>query len=287
MFSYLKEKFASGINKIKEVIGFGNEINTEEIEKVLLNQNFSTHFIKKFTEKIKKSNFENNTSWQEMFTEELQSIFNFPPQNQESADVIILIGINGSGKTTSAIKLSKIHKKNNKTLLVPADTFRAAAKDQLAELAKEFGVDCFDHDELNTSTVIFKAAEFAKIHEYKKIIIDTAGRIHQNDSLLRELKKNMQTAEKVFPEKTIKRLLVLDGLQGKTLFEQAKMFLETTKIEGLIITKLDANIKPGIICSIVEELQLPIWYLSMGQKDTELIPFEKKDFIALFHSDQP
>lgn len=285
MFSYLKEKFALGVNKIKEVIGLSTKINTDDIEKILLSQNFSIQFIKKFIEKIKKNNFDEEVSWKKIFTEELELIFDSSAPNIELTDVIMLIGINGSGKTTSAIKLSRIYTKKYKTLLVPADTFRAAAKDQLIELAKEFHVDYFNHNESTPSTVIFKAAETAKTNQYEKIIIDTAGRIHQNDSLLRELKKSVQITEKIFQDKNIKILLVLDGLQGKTLLEQAKIFLKTTKIDGLIITKLDANLKLGIICSIVEELRLPVWFISMGQKETELIPFNKTEFIHLFTTD--
>lgn len=284
MFGYLKEKLSLGIAKIKDVIGLSseNEVDTDNIKDILLSQNFSIQFINKFIEKIKKNIQEKNKNWQEIFINELLLIFDTEEINLSSIDVVVLIGINGSGKTTTAIKLGRLYKKKDSTLLVPADTFRAAAKNQLEELAKEFHVDCFLHNENTPTTVVFKSSEYAKINNYKKIIIDTAGRIHQNDALLRELKKTVQITEKVYFNKNIKIFLVLDGLQGKTLFDQAKNFQKNCHIDGLIITKLDANLKPGIICSIVDELHIPIVYIGIGQKETDLVPFDKNEFINLF-----
>jgi fused signal recognition particle receptor len=149
----------------------------------------------------------------------------------------------------------------------------------LHALAKEYEVDFFTHTLNNPTSVIYESAQYAKNNNYEKIIIDTAGRIHQNSALLKELQKSITTAEKQFQQKTIAKYLVLDGLQGKTLFLQVKEFLSATSIDGIILTKLDGLVKPGIICSIVNEFKIPIVYCSFGQKETDLIPFNSKNFI--------
>ena len=133
--------------------------------------------------------------------------------------------------------------------------------------------------------VIFKAAEYFKNNQYEKIIIDTAGRIHQNEGLLRELVKSVATAKKQFIDQKLVTYLVLDGLQGKNLFEQAKLFSNAISIDGIILTKLDAGFKPGVIFSIVDYLKIPIVYLGVGQKETDLIKFNAQEFVNSFFKD--
>lgn len=282
MFSFLKQSLVTGYEKLKESLGFKTEtLNIELIERTLLEQNFIPQLVKKILDRI-ENNTKKEKNWQTICHEVLVQLFETTQAKIENPDVIILIGINGSGKTTTALKLARTEKKNGfKTVLIPADTFRAAAQEQLEELAKEFGVDFFSHQYPNPSTVIFKGAEFAKGGNYEKIIIDTAGRIHQSDALLRELEKFITIAEKQFSNKKIAHYLVLDGLQGKALIEQTKQFIEFVRIDGIIVTKLDGNVKPGVLCSIVEAYKIPIVYLSAGQKNTDLVAFSYLDFINL------
>ncbi len=279
MFKFLKETFSDGYNKLKECFNLNKEnIDKNIIEKTLLEQNFAPELIKNLIKKIENS----KKDWQESLQEELLNIF---PENQqlfEEVSVFILVGINGSGKTTSAIKLAREKNKNFKSLLVPADTFRAAAKEQLYELAKRYNVDFFNHEFEQPSMVIFKASEYYKENEYKKIIIDTAGRIHQNEGLIRELTKSINTAKKQFINEKIATYLVLDGLQGKNLLEQTKLFSNAISIDGIILTKIDAGVKPGIIFSIVDSLKIPIIYLGIGQNETDLIKFNSKEFVNSF-----
>lgn len=280
MFKFLKETVFDGYNKIKECFGLNTKIIDKVfLEKTLLEQNFMPELVKKLIKKIEND----DRDWKEVINEELLKIF---PEKQdlllENNSVFILVGINGSGKTTSAIKLGRASSKDYKTLLVPADTFRAAAKEQLQELSSEYQVDFFNHEYEQPAMVIFKSAEYYKEHNYEKIIIDTAGRIHQNEGLLRELVKSIATAKKQFSDKKIMTFLVLDGLQGKNLLEQAKLFSNVIAIDGIILTKLDAEVKPGIIFSIVEYLKIPIVYIGIGQKETNLIPFNAKEFVNSF-----
>jgi fused signal recognition particle receptor len=280
MFGFFKDIVYDGYKKIKECFG----INTIEydkilIEKTLLEQNFMPELVKKIIERIEL----NQKEWKITFKEFLLELFSDKNNiDIESMQIIILIGINGSGKTTSSIKLARSSKDFYKTIVVPADTFRAAAKDQLKELAKEFKVDFFDHNYDQPSTVIFKAAEYCKENNYEKVIIDTAGRIHQNEGLMRELIKSIQTVKKQFQDKKIVTLLVLDGLQGKNLLEQATLFKNNVSIDGIILTKLDAQVKPGILFSIVDILKIPIIYLGVGQKESNLVLFDSNEFVNMF-----
>lgn len=279
MFKFLKETVFDGYNKIKECFGLNiKKIDNDFLEKTLLEQNFMPDLVKILIKKI-----ENDArDWKEVLKEELLAIF--PSTENIFLDnnvVYILVGINGSGKTTSAIKLARQIKKNS-VLLVPADTFRAAAKQQLQELSLQFDIDFFNHDYEQPAMVIFKAAEYLRGKQYSNVIIDTAGRIHQNDSLLRELIKTISTAKKQFIDKKIITLLVLDGMQGKNLLEQAKIFNNAIKIDGIILTKLDGEVKPGIIFSVAQCLKIPIAFMSVGQKNTDLILFNANDFVNSF-----
>jgi fused signal recognition particle receptor len=280
MFNFLKEFVSESYNKIKQCFNNNNKnIDINLLEKTLLEQNFMPELVKKLIKIIEND----NRDYKEVLKESLLKIF--PQENElsfEGNSVFILIGINGSGKTTSAIKLARVINRQLKTLLVPADTFRAAAKEQLQQLALEYTIDFFNHQYEQPAMVIFKAAEYCHENKYEKVIIDTAGRIHQNEGLIRELVKSVTTAKKQFQNKKVTTFLVLDGLQGKNLLEQAKLFSAAIPIDALILTKLDAKVKPGIIFSIVDSLKIPIAYLGIGQKETDLIPFDKLEFIDIF-----
>lgn len=279
MFNFFKEKLTESISKIKKTFGFDNEqkIPAEKLEEILLNMNFSCELTKKIINKIV-----NNNDWQKELYVYLESILNKANYKEDDTNrIIILVGINGSGKTTTTIKIAKSIKQYH-PLVVPADTFRAAAKDQLISLAKENNIDYLSSSATNPASVIYDAYNISKNNQYKKIIIDTAGRIHQNENLLKELEKTIHVTKKYFGEKDCTVYLVLDGLQGKNLFEQTTLFNEKIKIDGIILTKLDSGIKPGIIFSIVEKYQLPIVYLGYGQQNTPLVKFNKEEFLKSF-----
>lgn len=279
MFGFLKKVISATYEKLKDTLGTteNTELDLAAIEETLLQQNFTPELTKTLLKKIEEK--KNHSLWQDTCKHELFLLFETAKKEIYNPEVIILLGINGSGKTTSAVKIARQEKKHSKTLLVPADTFRAAAQEQLQSLALKYDVDFFNHSLSNPTSVIYESAQYSKHNNYEKIIIDTAGRIHQNEALLKELQKSITTAEKQFNNKVIAKYLVLDGLQGKNLFHQVKEFLSVTQIDGIILTKLDGQIKPGIICSIVSEFKIPIIYLSFGQKETNLIPFNLTEFV--------
>ena len=278
MFTFLKETFSEGLKKIKDSLGSSENIHDiDAIEKALLSMNFMPELVTKIVSKIRQV----DRPWKEVLREELYAIFSSVKKQNEEKEVVILIGINGSGKTTSAVKFAR-QNNHKKTLLVPADTFRAAAKNQLEELAESYHIDFFNHNLEVPSSVIYQSAAYAKEHYYEKVIIDTAGRIHQNQNLIKELVKSIQTAKKQFGREKCTIYLVLDGLQGKNLLEQVTLFSEEIMIDGIIITKLDAGVKPGIIFSIVSKFMIPLVYLSYGQKEVDLLPFKVNQFIEYF-----
>lgn len=280
MFTFFKKTLSDGYNKIKKCFGLNvKNIDTNFLEKTLLEQNFMPELVKRLIKEIEND----NRDWKETLHESLLRIFSIEKDLFfENNEVSILVGINGSGKTTSAIKLARTNNVFSKTLLVPADTFRAAAKEQLQALALEYNIDFFNHEYEQPAMVIFKSAEYYKENNYEKIIIDTAGRIHENEALIRELVKSIATAKKQFKNEKVVTFLVLDGLQGKNLFEQAKLFSNAITIDGIILTKLDAEVKPGILFSIVDNLKIPIAYLGIGQKETDLMLFNAQEFVNSF-----
>jgi fused signal recognition particle receptor len=287
MFSFIKETLLQGLQKAKSALGFSdsnNQFDFVTIEKILIENNFAVDLIKRLIDILKKNNKE-NVSWIDIISDELNNILKDTSKYQDDGFAYMLVGINGSGKTTSAIKLARLFKneQNKKTLVIAADTFRAAAVNQIDELCIQNNIDIFKDESLtDPSAVIFKGLIFAKENQYEKVIIDTAGRIHQKDFLMREVKKMQKTAiSKIEPLK-LKTFLVLDGLQGKALETQASIFKKDLNIEGIILTKLDSISKPGIIFSIVDTYKIPIVYLSAGQKETELIKFEANTFIKTF-----
>jgi fused signal recognition particle receptor len=278
MFDFFKKTFETSIKKIRETFGFQSDTaqSPESIQENLIKMNFTYDLSKKLTEKIIQSG-----NWIESLEKELKLIVHSVKECSEKK-VILLVGINGSGKTTTSLKLAKKKLSHGQALLVPADTFRAAAREQLITLAKINMIPYLESTATTPTSVVYEASVKDKNNEFANIIIDTAGRIHQNDNLLKELEKTIQVAKKYFGQENCTTYLVLDGLQGKNLFEQTTLFTEKIAIDGIILTKLDAGIKPGIIFSIIEKYHIPITYLSYGQHDTDIVEFDTEYFISTF-----
>lgn len=195
---------------------------------------------------------------------------------------ILVIGVNGVGKTTSIAKLANNYKnEGKKVLLVPADTFRAAAVEQITEWANRVGVDISDAKEgEDPSSVVHRALEGAKNEKYDIIIIDTAGRLHNKKNLMAELGKINNTIDKVMKDEILKETyLVLDGTTGQNAIEQSKAFSEVTNITGYILTKLDGTSKGGVIIGIADSTKIPVKYIGVGEKQDDLKKFDAEDFV--------
>ncbi|OGO86085.1 MAG: signal recognition particle-docking protein FtsY [Clostridiales bacterium GWD2_32_59] len=199
--------------------------------------------------------------------------------------VMLIIGVNGAGKTTSVGKLaSKYRKEGKKVLLAAADTFRAAAIEQLAEWANRANIDIIKHKEgADPGAVVFDAIAAAKARKIDLLICDTAGRLHNKKNLMDELKKIYKIIEKEYPEAQKEMLLVLDATTGQNALQQAKLFGEIVDIDGLILTKLDGTAKGGIVVAINKELSIPVRYIGVGEGIEDLQEFDAEQFVeALF-----
>jgi fused signal recognition particle receptor len=199
--------------------------------------------------------------------------------------VIVFLGVNGVGKTTTIAKLAAQYRSaGNKVLLVAADTFRAAAIEQLEAWAKRVGVDVVKHRAgADPSAVVYDGIQAAKSRGIDVLLIDTAGRLHTKVHLIEELKKIRRVISREQPDAPHETLLVLDATTGQNGLQQARVFKEATDITGIVLTKLDGTAKGGVIVSIQEELAVPVRYIGVGEEVEDLQPFDASQFVrALF-----
>ena len=199
--------------------------------------------------------------------------------------VILMVGVNGVGKTTTIGKLAhQFKQQGKKVMLVAGDTFRAAAAEQLGIWAERAGVDIVRHEEgSDPAAVVFDGLSAAKARGSDIVIIDTAGRLHNKANLMNELAKIRRIIDRELPEADVKTLMVLDATTGQNGLLQAKQFLETAGLTGIVLTKLDGTAKGGIVFAIANELQLPVKYVGVGEGIDDLIPFDPENFVtALF-----
>jgi len=199
--------------------------------------------------------------------------------------VIIFLGVNGVGKTTTIGKLAAQYRNDGKkVLLVAGDTFRAAAIEQLDAWGKRVGVDVVKHKAgADPSAVVFDGMQAAKSRNIDVLLIDTAGRLHTKVHLIEELKKIRRVIARELPDAPHETLLVLDATTGQNGLQQARVFKEATDVSGIVLTKLDGTAKGGVIISIQEELGVPVQYIGVGEDVEDLQPFEAESFVqALF-----
>ena len=200
-------------------------------------------------------------------------------ENQQS--VIMVIGVNGVGKTTSVGKLAAIYKKQGKRVLIAAaDTFRAAAGEQLDEWAKRAGVEIISGAQgADPSSVIFDAVSAAKARNVDILLCDTAGRLHNKKNLMEELKKMNRIIDREFPDAHRENLVVLDGTTGQNALVQEREFGETADLTGIILTKMDGTAKGGIAVAIHAELDIPVKYIGVGEKLEDLRKFDVQEYV--------
>jgi fused signal recognition particle receptor len=195
--------------------------------------------------------------------------------------VVMLVGINGAGKTTTIGKLAnRFLGEGRKVLLCAADTFRAAAIEQLEVWAQRAGVDMIRQKTgADPSAVVFDALQAAKARGVDYVIVDTAGRLHTKDNLMAELDKMRRTAQRIIPGSPHEVWLVLDATTGQNGLEQARKFTESAGVTGIVLTKLDGTAKGGVVVAIARELNLPIRFIGVGEKIGDLLPFEPDKFV--------
>ena len=203
--------------------------------------------------------------------------------------VVLVVGVNGSGKTTTIGKLAaRLRKEGKRVMLVAADTFRAAAADQLSVWAERSGAAIVRGAEgADPSSVVFDGLRAARARSSDVVLVDTAGRLQTKTNLMEELKKMRRVIEREIGEAPAETLLVVDGTNGQNAISQAKLFHAATELTGIVITKLDSTAKGGVLVAIVDELEIPIKFVGLGESADDLRPFSPAEFIdALFEEDQ-
>ena len=195
--------------------------------------------------------------------------------------VVLVIGVNGVGKTTTIGKLAaQLKAEGKRVLLCAADTFRAAAADQLEIWAERAGVDIVrQHEGADPASVVYDAISAARARKADVILCDTAGRLHNKDNLMRELNKISRVLERELPDASRETLLVLDGTTGQNGLMQARAFREFAGLTGLVLTKLDGTAKGGIVIAVADELKIPVKYIGVGEQIDDLLPFEPEAFV--------
>ncbi|NMA34776.1 MAG: signal recognition particle-docking protein FtsY [Clostridiaceae bacterium] len=298
-FSRLKEGLAKtrkGITeKIDQVlVSFGkvDEELFEELEEVLVTADLGVDTAMKIMDdtrkKVKERKITDPMEIKELIKEALVEILGEETQNldiEPSPAVIMVIGVNGVGKTTSIGKISyNLKSQGKKVMLAAADTFRAAAIDQLEIWAKRAGVDIIRQQEgSDPAAVVYDAIQAAKARKVDVLICDTAGRLHTKKNLMEELRKVSRIIDREMPGAKRENLLVLDATTGQNAVSQARTFSEVTDISGIVLTKLDGTAKGGIIIAIRSELGLPVKLVGVGEQMDDLQPFNAKEFVeALF-----
>lgn len=204
---------------------------------------------------------------------------------EKKKSVILVIGVNGVGKTTTIGKLAAQYKKSGKRVLIAAaDTFRAAAIDQLKTWADRAGVEMISHNEgADPAAVVYDAVSAAKARNTDILLIDTAGRLHNKKNLMDELAKMRRIISRDYPDANVESLIVLDGTTGQNALEQARQFSNVTEIDGIVITKLDGTAKGGIAIAIQAELNVPVKFIGIGEKIDDLQRFDPSAYVeALF-----
>ena len=279
--------------RIEEVVAFSKEIdrNTlDDLEATLIGADLgsaTTHqVLEKLREKADRKQIGNVDELKRLLKEELLAILNAantPPVEREEgmAEVVLVVGVNGTGKTTTIGKLAQLLRSEGKTVLLCAgDTFRAAAIEQLEVWGQRTGVEVVrTKSGGDPAAVLFDALQAANARHIDCVIVDTAGRLHTKTNLMQELEKIRRTAQRIIPGAPHEVLLVIDATTGQNGLQQAKLFTDAAAVTGVVLTKLDGTAKGGVVIAIARELGLPVRYVGVGEKATDLLPFDPKEFV--------
>ncbi len=299
------KKLVSGLSKTRDNIvsnmnsvfsGFSNidEEFYEEIEEILimgdLGVRTTDRIIEDLKDKVKKQGIKEPEDCRQILIDSIKEQMNVGDtayEFEEKKSVVLVIGVNGVGKTTTVGKLAgKLRGQNKKVVLAAADTFRAAAGEQLTEWANRANAELIGgQDGADPAAIIYDAVAATKARKADVLLCDTAGRLHNKKNLMEELKKISRVLDREFPEAHRETLVVLDGTTGQNALSQAKEFSEVADITGVILTKMDGTAKGGIAIAIQSELGIPVKYIGIGEKIEDLQKFDSTEFVdALFYN---
>lgn len=307
-FSHLKIGLTKTRNtllgKLQKVLSGKSKIDDElleHLEEILLGADVgiatTMEIIRRVRERVKKESYENPAEFNTLLRDEIHQIFvngnhstvdRFVNSENRKPQVIMVVGVNGVGKTTTIGKLAHLYKTSGKNVLIAAaDTFRAAANEQLEIWAQRAGVEIVQAGKsayvADPAAVAFDALKAAIARGADVMIIDTAGRLHTRVNLMEELRKIKRVLQKQMPQALYEVLLVLDASIGQNAIQQAKQFNEVVGVTGLVITKLDGTAKGGVVLAICNELKIPVKFICVGEKIDDIQPFDRRLFVeALF-----
>ena len=283
-------EFVSKLSNLSKKYKFINDDYFEELENILImadiGVNTVMNFVDKLRARVKKESITSPEVLKEIIVDELLIMYvsNSVVSNKINLDnkpaVILFVGVNGVGKTTTIGKLAHKYKnEGKKVMLIAGDTFRAGAVEQIIEWGSR--TDCYVEysESKDPSSVIFDGLTKAKNEEYDIVLIDTAGRLQNKVNLMNELSKINKVIGKVIPDTTYETLLVIDATTGQNGISQAKSFKEITDITGIVLTKLDGTAKGGIVIAIKEEVGIPVKLIGLGEKAEDLKPFDIEKYI--------
>jgi fused signal recognition particle receptor len=279
--------------RIEEVVSFNKEIDRatlNDLEAALIAADLGTattrDVLDKLRDKADRKQIKNVDELKRLLKEELLSILTAAGTRSVqkvdgTPEVILIVGVNGTGKTTTIGKLAQVFRSQGKTvLLCAADTFRAAAIEQLEIWGERTGTEVIrTKPGGDPAAVLYDALQAATARHSDYVIIDTAGRLHTKTNLMAELEKMRRTANRIIPGAPHETLLVMDATTGQNGLQQARLFTEAAGVTGIVLTKLDGTAKGGVVVAISRELGVPVRYVGVGEKPGDLLPFNPKDFV--------
>ena len=287
-----RDNIVSGLDAVFGGFSQIDEDFYEEIEEILIMGDIGVsateNILESLKQKVKENHIKKPDECKELLIESIKEqmqVGETAYRFEEEKSVVLIVGVNGVGKTTSVGKLAgKLKAQGKKVVLAAADTFRAAAGEQLKEWANRAGVDMIGGQEgSDPAAVIYDAVAAAKARNADVLLCDTAGRLHNKKNLMEELRKINRILEKEYPDAYRETLVVLDATTGQNALAQAKQFAEVTDLTGIILTKMDGTAKGGIAVAIQSELQIPVKYIGVGETIDDLQKFDPEEFVnALF-----
>lgn len=286
-----RKEFSSKLSLLSKKYQKVGEEYFEELEEILIMADIGVdtvmNFMNQLRKRVKHENILDTDDLKEIIVDEMFIIYvnndvivNKINYAEEGPTVLLFVGVNGVGKTTTIGKLAyNLHNEGKKVLLIAADTFRAGAVEQLNLWAKQIGVPCVSKENADPSSVIYDGLEQALKEQVDVVLIDTAGRLQNKVNLMKELDKMNKVIGKMVPGGPHETLLVMDATTGQNGISQAKSFKEITNITGIVLTKLDGTAKGGIILAIKESIGIPVKYIGLGEKITDLRVFDIEKYI--------
>ena len=296
------EKYVDGLSKSRD--NFVNKLSIlgikytkisedfyDELEEILITADIGVNtvmdFVDRLRKRVKEEHIEDFEYLKEVIVDELFMIYvgndilssKLNIKNDE-LNVLLFVGVNGVGKTTSIAKIAnKLKKDGKKVMLIAGDTFRAGAVNQLEEWASRLNVGFYGDDRTDPSAVIYDGLNKAKEENYDVVLVDTAGRLQNKSNLMKELEKMNRVIGEIVPGNPVETLLVIDATTGQNGISQAKSFKEITNITGIVLTKLDGTAKGGIVLAIKELVDIPVKFVGLGEKEDDMIPFDIEKYI--------